>query len=142
MHKYIYIIYLIILNTLYILHKYIYIYTYLYISILLLLYPLTRWFDEPEGTRVAHEARAAGSSNEKMLLQKHPGSICLTRVFCPEHPYFEWGMHLHAWSIFQQAVFLLTECTFKTAWLSCPTSEAFAVVIPKTLKPIVRHHPC
>lgn len=50
-----------------------YVYIYMYISILLLLYPfLTRWFDEPEGTRVAHEARAAGSSNEKMLLQKHP----------------------------------------------------------------------
>lgn len=44
----------------------------MYISILLILYPfLTRWFDEPEGTGVAHEARAVGSSNEKMLLQKH-----------------------------------------------------------------------
>lgn len=86
MHKYIHIIYLVILNTWYILHKY----TYLYISILLLLHPLTRWFDEPEGTRVAHEARAAGSSNEKMLLQKHPEASANTS-FLPRASVFLMG---------------------------------------------------
>lgn len=102
----------------------------MYISILLILYPfLTRWFDEPEGTGVAHEARAVGSSNEKMLLQKHLFSAQSIPILNGE------CIFMHG-PLFQQAMLVWTECTFKTAWLSCPTSEACAVVIPKTQNPL------